>query len=96
MTKLTGGRGGVATAEQVGATIRNFIFENFLFGAPGEAIGNDDSFLEKGIIDSTGILEIVNYLEEEFAVKVEDDEILPENLDSVNRIVAYVGRKLSA
>ncbi len=96
MTDLTCGQGSVATADQVASTIRKFIFENFLFGAQDDAIGNDDSFLEKGIIDSTGILEIVNYLEEEFGVKVEDDEILPENLDSVSRIVAYVGRKLSA
>lgn len=73
--------------------IREFIFENFLFDAEDDALGNDTSFLEQGIIDSTGVLELVDWLEEEFGISVEDDELVPENLDSVNLLAAYIGRK---
>lgn len=73
--------------------VRAFIVEDFLFG---KDTGLDDnvSFLENGIIDSTGILELVRFLEEEFSISVEDDELVPENLDSVNNVVAYVERKM--
>jgi len=73
--------------------IRSFIFDNFLFDADDEALGNDDSFLEKGIIDSTGVLELVEWLEEAFEIAVDDDELIPENLDSVNLLTAFVERK---
>ena len=66
--------------------IRRFIFENFLFGEPDDSLGDKDSFLEKGVIDSTGILELVAFLEERFGVKIEDEELIPENLDSVNNL----------
>jgi acyl carrier protein len=72
--------------------IRTYIAENFLFGEAGQ-LGVDDSFLDKGIIDSTGILEIVMYLEEQFGIKVADSEMLPENLDSIGNIVRYVAKK---
>ena len=74
--------------------IRAFIIDNFLFGQGGENLLNDDSFLEKGIIDSTGVLELVNFLEETFKIKVEDEDLLPENLDSVNKVVSFLSRKL--
>lgn len=54
---------------------------------------DDDSLLEKGIIDSTGVLELVGFIEEGFHVAVKDDELLPENLDSVNRLIAFITRK---
>jgi acyl carrier protein len=73
--------------------IRGFIFENFLFDAVDDALKNDDSFLEQGIIDSTGILEVINWLEETFSIQVADDEMIPENLDSVNNLVAFIGKK---
>ena len=73
--------------------VRQYVFENFLFGGKSRNIDSTTSFLESGIIDSTGILEIVHYLEEEFAIKVEDEEIVPENLDSLRNIAAYVQRK---
>ena len=73
--------------------IRTFIFENFLFDADESALGNDDSFLEQGIIDSTGVLELVNWLEETFDIQVDDTELIPENLDSVNRLAAFLERK---
>ena len=73
--------------------IRVFIFSNFLFDADQGALENDASFLEQGIIDSTGVLELVEWLEETFSIKVEDDELIPENLDSVNRLGQFIARK---
>lgn len=73
--------------------IRTFIFENFLFGEPDEKLKNSDSFMEQGIIDSTGILELAGFLEENFGVKVEDSDLVPENLDSVDNIVDFINRK---
>jgi len=75
--------------------IRAFVIENYLFGEEGK-LGNDDSFMESGIIDSTGILELVRFLEATFAVKVADEELIPDNLDSINKIVAFLETKLSA
>ncbi|MDY0041585.1 MAG: acyl carrier protein [Desulforhabdus sp.] len=73
--------------------IRAFIFESFLFDADDDALKNDTSFLEQGIIDSTGVLELVDWLEEQFSFSVEDDELIPENLDSVNALAAFIARK---
>ena len=73
--------------------IRAFIFSNFLFDADQGTLENDTSFMEQGIIDSTGILELVEWLEETFSIKVEDDELIPENLDSVNRLGQFIARK---
>jgi len=73
--------------------IRKFISENFLFGKEPEGLTDDDSFLEKGIIDSTGVLELVAFIEETFGIKVADDELLPENLDSVNHLMNYISAK---
>jgi len=73
--------------------IRQCIVETFLFGSEEEPFGDDDSFLEKGIIDSTGVLELIEYIEENFRIKVEDDELVPENLDSLNNVTAYIMRK---
>jgi len=76
--------------------VRDYILENYLFTDDQSALGNSDSFLEKGILDSTGILEVIYFIEEEFGVKVDDDEMVPENLDSVDNIVAFVDRKSKA
>lgn len=73
--------------------IRKFIFENFLFGVENNDLKNDDSFLDQGIIDSTGILELVEWLEDECNIVVEDEELIPENLDSVNNLVAFIETK---
>jgi acyl carrier protein len=75
--------------------IRSFIFENFLFDADEDSLGNDDSFLEQGIIDSTGVLELVDWLEETFSLKVQDEELVPENLDSVNKLSTFIIQKNS-
>ena len=74
-------------------TIRIFIFENFLFDADDGKLQNDDSFLDQGIIDSTGVLELVEWLEEEFGIQVKDEELIPINLDSVNQLAAFIERK---
>ena len=74
-------------------TIRGFIISNFLEGGQSAAFADDDSFLEEGIIDSVGVLELVAFIEETFDFRVEDEEIIPENLDSVNRIVIYTQSK---
>ncbi len=73
--------------------IRKFILENYLFTDDQSELNNDDSFLDQGILDSTGILEIIFFIEDEFGIKIKDDEMVPENLDSVNRIVAFIERK---
>ncbi len=75
--------------------IRSFIFENFLFDAADDALKNDDSFLEEGIIDSTGVLELVDWLEETFNISVDDEELIPENLDSVKNLVGFITKKTS-
>lgn len=73
--------------------LRRYILETYLFTTDENALGNDDSFLDKGIIDSTGVLELVMFLEEQFGIKVEDSELLPDNLDSVNRLARFIERK---
>lgn len=73
--------------------IRRFILTSFLFSNDESQLKDDDSLLERGIMDSTGVLELVAFLESEFGLSVQDDELLPENLDSVSRIVAFAERK---
>lgn len=75
--------------------VKDFIIENFLFG---EADGFDEntSFLDGGIIDSTGILELIAFLEETYGIAVEDDELVPENFNSLNEISSFLGKKLAA
>jgi acyl carrier protein len=75
--------------------IRGFIETSFLFRENRQRLGDDESLLGAGLIDSTGILELVSYLEAEFGVVVQDEEIVPENLDSVRQIAAYVDYKLA-
>ena len=74
--------------------IREFIRQNFLFGAD-EKIAENDSLLDRGIIDSTGAMELVSFLETEFAVEVSDRDLVPENLDSIAAITSFVTRKLA-
>ena len=74
--------------------IRNFISENFILDNPHD-LTDDESMLEKGIIDSTGVLELVAFLESTFEIKVEDEELIPQNLDSIKNIVNYLERKLA-
>ena len=74
--------------------IKEFIIENFLFG-DSNGLKDDTSFLDEGIIDSTGVLELITFLEEEYEINVEDNELIPENLDSINNLVAFIVTKLA-
>jgi acyl carrier protein len=73
--------------------LRQFIVENFLFGKEDAPLANGDSLLELGIIDSTGVLELVSFLEQKYGFTIEDEELVPENLDSIDRLVQFVRRK---
>jgi acyl carrier protein len=79
--------------DDVNEKVRRFIIENFLFGNEAVRFEDTDSFLEKGIIDSTGILELIGFLEESFSIKIEDHELIPENLDSVRNVGEFVNGK---
>ena len=83
-------------ANDVRQTIRDFIETSFLFREGRDGVGDNESLLAAGLIDSTGILELVSFLEAEFAITVLDEEIVPENLDSVEQIAAYVENKHGA
>jgi acyl carrier protein len=76
--------------------LRQFVNETFLFGQGVEAIGADDSFMERGIIDSTGVLELVTFIEARYRVTLLDEDLVPENLDTFSRLTAFVERKLAA
>jgi acyl carrier protein len=73
--------------------IREFIVETFLFGAEDAKIEDGESLLESGIVDSTGVLELVAFLESEFGLDVKDEELVPENLDSIENLAGFIGRK---
>jgi acyl carrier protein len=73
--------------------IRQFIVDNFLFGQEDVAINDRDSLLQLGIIDSTGVLELVAFLEQRFGIKVDDEELVPANLDSIHDLVRFIDAK---
>ncbi len=75
--------------------VRGFVIDNFLFGN-GNGLADDTSFLEAGILDSTGVMEVVAFLEKQFGIRVDDEELTPENLDSIASIGEFVSRKLQA
>ena len=76
-------------------SIRRFIFENFILDETNP-LRDEDSLLEQGIIDSTGVLELVGFLEQRFEIRIHDEEIVPDNLDSINKLIGFVERKLAA
>ena len=78
---------------EVKQELRDYIVDNFLFGDTETKFADSDSFMEKGIIDSTAILEVITFIEENYSVKIEDDEILPENLDSLDNIASFIEKK---
>lgn len=73
--------------------LREFIVENFLFGDVDRPVVASMSLIENDLVDSTGILELVAFMEERFGITVADHEIVPDNLDSLEKIAAYIGRK---
>lgn len=83
------------TLEQISQSVRTFLFENYLFGYDENEFSNDSSFLDFGVLDSTGIMELLIFIESEFDIEVSDMEILPENMDSVNRVSRLVYKKIN-
>jgi acyl carrier protein len=75
--------------------LRTFVVENFLFGQANGSLSDDTSFLESGIVDSTGLLELIGFVERTYAIRLHDDELVPENLDSLARLTCFVNRKLA-
>lgn len=86
----------VTSPQDIKAQVRVYILDNFVMAADGGEFGDADSFIENHIIDSTGFLELVSYLEERFGLRVEDEEMVPANLDSLDAVAAYVRRKCAA
>ncbi|MDB4582910.1 acyl carrier protein [Draconibacterium sp.] len=77
-------------------TLRKYILENYLFTEDESELDNNNSFLELGIIDSTGIMEVVLFIEMEFDIEVDDEELLPENLDTINNLVKFIATRQAA
>ncbi len=80
--------------ENLKREIRDFVFENYCFNRR-KNLGDEDSFMESGIIDSTGIMELVSFVEEKYSIEIDSDELVPENLDSISRLTRFVSEKLS-
>ena len=77
----------------VRATLKEFVVDNFIMGQSAPELSDSGSLLELGIIDSTGVLELVGFLEETYKITVEDDDLVPDNLDSIDNLVNYVQKK---
>jgi len=90
---MSGGRRAMADYK---VRLRSFIEDNYIIGQGGATFADNDSFMDRRIIDSTGFLELVMYLEETWGITVGDDEMVPENLDSLDHLQAYLTRKLDA
>jgi acyl carrier protein len=86
----------VLNTETIEHEIREFLRENFPLSADGVTLQRDDSLIEVGVIDSTGVLELIGFIEERYEVEIRDEEVLPENLDSIGNIIRFVGEKLGA
>jgi acyl carrier protein len=82
--------------QQIEQEVRQFVIDNFTFDDGNGHLCNDDSFLETGIIDSMGMLTLVDFVREKYGINIEDEELKPENLDSVSRITKFVQARLSS
>ena len=80
--------------DDIGTTVNKFISKNFLFDE-SKSVPENDSLLGSGVIDSTGILELIAFLEQEYNVKFEDSELVAENFDSINKIKAFISKKIA-
>ena len=81
--------------DDIAADMRRYVDENFLFGIPTD-YADDDSFLENSIVDSTGVLELIGHIEATYGIKVRDEDLVPENLDSINAVAQFICRKREA
>jgi len=78
--------------KETSAIIRSYIVTTFLFG-DGSKLGDETSFLDNSILDSTGMLELISFVEQEFTISIEPSELVPDNLDSIKNITTFIGRK---
>lgn len=83
-------------SDETSTAIRSFIVENFLFGDDSQPLPADLSLIDNDLIDSTGILELVGFIEEHFAISVADTDIVPANLDTIDKITDFIARKKAA
>lgn len=74
--------------------LRKFVTDNFMYGKPYEGFADDDSFIERGIIDSTAVMELVAFLEARYGIKLQDQDLIPDNLDSINSLTRFVENRL--
>jgi acyl carrier protein len=81
--------------DSIAGDVKRFVVENFLFGQTQE-LANTQSFLDAALIDSTGVLELVGFIEQRYRITVEDRELVPDNLDSIENVTQFVQRKLQA
>ena len=81
--------------EAIKAQVRQYIAANFLMGANVAELGDHDSFMGQNVIDSAGVLELIAHLEQTYGIKVDEDEMIPDNLDSLNGVGRYLQRKLN-
>jgi acyl carrier protein len=81
---------------QLKTEIRDFIVENFLFGEGGDSLKDDQSLVEAGLIDSLGVAELVAFIEGRYGVAAEDEELIPDNFDSIERVAAFIEHKRSS
>lgn len=86
----------VIDGAQIVDEVSRFICATMLVDAPGQSLDADESLVQRGVIDSTGVLELVAFLEQRYGIRVGDDEITTDNLDSLNAIAAFLRRKLAA
>jgi len=84
----------MSAAHEIKTKVREFLVGNFFLNTRSISVEDDTSLMEKGIVDSTGILEVVNYLQSDFGIEISDDEILPENLDTLNNVAEFIQRKI--
>jgi acyl carrier protein len=80
--------------QQLEQEVRQFIIDNFVFGNGDGSFSNEDSFLETGLLDSMSVMTLVEFVKEQYAISVEDDELVPDHWDSVSRIASFVQSRL--
>jgi acyl carrier protein len=80
---------------EIESEIKKFIAKNLLYSGDGFKYGDDVSFLEEGIVDSIGVMELVAFVEENFKFRVNDQDVTPDNFDSVNRLASYIRRNVT-
>jgi len=81
--------------QDIKTKLRSFVVETFMVGDESEQLKDSDSFMQNGVIDSTGVLELASFVEQEFKFTIEDDEMTPNNLDSIDNLTAFISRKLT-